>query len=35
LWPVIWVLLKLDKRPEEFDESTMLVGLSAAATKQT
>jgi SAM-dependent methyltransferase len=33
LWPVIWLLLRLDRRPEQFEESTMLVGLSAAVTK--
>ena len=33
LWPVIWLLLKLDRPPDEFEESAMLVGLSAAATK--
>jgi SAM-dependent methyltransferase len=33
LWPIVWLLLKLDRRPTEFEESTMLVGLSAAATK--
>lgn len=33
LWPVIWLLLKLDKRPHEFEESTMIVGLSARACK--
>jgi SAM-dependent methyltransferase len=33
LWPLIWLLLELDRRPEQFAESTMLVGLSAAATK--
>jgi SAM-dependent methyltransferase len=32
LWPVIWLLLKLDKRPE-FEESAMIVGLSASAFK--
>jgi SAM-dependent methyltransferase len=35
LWPVIWLLLKLDKRPDQFEESTMLVGLSASAFKPT
>jgi hypothetical protein len=29
MWPVIWLLLKMDKRPREFGESTMVVGLSA------
>ena len=33
LWPVIWLLLKMDKRPPEFEESTMIVGLSAQAFK--
>ncbi|MGB7077143.1 MAG: class I SAM-dependent methyltransferase [Xanthobacteraceae bacterium] len=33
LWPVIWLLLKLDRPPAEFEESAMLVGLSAAATR--
>ena len=33
LWPVIWLLLKMDKRPQEFEESTMIVGLSARACK--
>jgi SAM-dependent methyltransferase len=33
LWPLIWVLLRMDKRPEEFGESTMIVGLSAKAFK--
>jgi hypothetical protein len=30
LWPVIWLLLKMDRRPEHFEESTMIVGLSAS-----
>jgi len=30
---VIWLLLKMDKRPPEFEESTMIVGLSAQAFK--
>ena len=30
LWPVIWLLLKMDRRPEHFKESTMIVGLSAS-----
>jgi SAM-dependent methyltransferase len=29
LWPVIWLLLKIDERPLEFEESAMIVGLSA------
>jgi SAM-dependent methyltransferase len=33
LWPVIWLLLKLDTPPTEFEESAMLVGLSAVAIK--
>lgn len=33
LWPVIWLLLKIDRRPERFEESTMIVGLSASAFK--
>jgi SAM-dependent methyltransferase len=33
LWPVIWLLLKMDERPPEFEESTMIVGLSAQAFK--
>jgi SAM-dependent methyltransferase len=33
LWPVIWLLLKIDWRPQEFEESTMIVGLSARAFK--
>ncbi|MFZ0608365.1 MAG: class I SAM-dependent methyltransferase [Xanthobacteraceae bacterium] len=33
LWPVIWLLLKLDRPPAEFEESAMLVGLTAAATR--
>jgi SAM-dependent methyltransferase len=35
LLPVIWLLLKLDRVPAEFEESTMIVGLSAAATRTT
>jgi cell shape-determining protein MreD len=31
LWPVIWLLLKMDKPPERFEESTMTVGFSASA----
>jgi len=34
LWPLIWLLLKIDKVPEQFDESAMLVGLSAKAFKR-
>jgi SAM-dependent methyltransferase len=33
LWPVIWLLLKMDKRPQEFEESAMIVGLSVQAFK--
>src|SRR5262249_27503555 len=33
LWPVIWLLLKIDTRPKQFEESTMIVGLSARAYK--
>lgn len=33
LWPLIWLLLKIDKHPEMFEESTMIVGLSAKAFK--
>lgn len=33
LWPIIWLLLKMDVPPREFSESAMLVGLSAAAFK--
>lgn len=33
LWPVIWLLLKMDERPREFGESKMIVGLSAKAFK--
>jgi len=33
LWPVVWLLMRLDVRPLRFEESTMLVGLSAAAVK--
>ena len=34
MWPVIWLLLKMDKRPREFGESTMIVGLSAKTFKR-
>lgn len=33
LGPVIWLLMKMDKRPEELSESTLLVGLSASVYK--
>jgi SAM-dependent methyltransferase len=33
LWPLVWLLFRLDRRPERFDESTLVVGLSAAAVK--
>ena len=32
-WPIIWLLLKMDTCPQEFEESTMIVGLSAKAFK--
>jgi len=31
LWPVIWLLLRIDEPPREFEESAMIVGLSAKA----
>ena len=34
LWPVIWSLFKLDRRPETLGESTLIVGLSATARKR-
>jgi len=34
LWPLIWVLLKIDERPTELDESTLIVGLSVTAHKR-
>jgi SAM-dependent methyltransferase len=33
LWPLVWLLFRLDRRPSRFDESTLFVGLSAAAVK--
>ncbi len=33
LWPVIWLLYKLDCRPSALEESTLIVGLSASARK--
>jgi SAM-dependent methyltransferase len=33
LWPVIWMLMKIDQRPEQLGESTLLVGLSASVHK--
>jgi SAM-dependent methyltransferase len=33
LWPVIWLLFRIDRCPERFEESTMVVGLSAAGRK--
>jgi SAM-dependent methyltransferase len=33
LWPVIWMLLRIDKRPRELGESTLIVGLSGTARK--
>lgn len=34
LWPVIWLLLKFDQRPAQFEESTLIVGLAASAFKR-
>ena len=34
LWPVIWLLLKIDERPTELDESTPIVGLSVTAHRR-
>ncbi len=34
LWPVVWLLFRLDRRPASFDESTLFVGLSGAAVKR-
>lgn len=31
--PIVWGLLKSDRPPERFEESTMIVGLSATATR--
>jgi SAM-dependent methyltransferase len=33
LWPVVWLLIKIDRRPAELGESTLLVGLSATASR--
>jgi SAM-dependent methyltransferase len=33
LWPVIWLLMRMDKRPEQLEESTLVVGLSVCARK--
>ena len=33
LWPIIWLLLRIDERPQEFEESAMIVGLSVKAFK--
>ena len=33
LWPLVGLLFRLDQRPTSFDESTLIVGLSAAAVK--
>lgn len=33
LWPVVWFLLTIDEPPSEFEESAMIVGLSAKAAK--
>jgi hypothetical protein len=33
LWPVIWLLFKIDERPERLEESTLFVGLSVTARK--
>lgn len=35
LWPLIWFLLRIDERPKQLGESTLLVGLSASAYKST
>jgi SAM-dependent methyltransferase len=35
LWPLIGLLFRLDKRPETFSESALIVGLSATAVKPT
>lgn len=34
LWPVICLLLKIDRRPAQFEESTLIVGLAASAFKR-
>ena len=33
LWPIIWLLMKIDKRPEQLAESTLFVGLSVSVHK--
>jgi len=33
MWPLVWLLFKIDRPPERFEESTLIVGLSAAAVK--
>ena len=33
LWPVVWSLIQIDRRPPELGESTLLVGLSASIHK--
>ena len=33
LWPLVWLLFRIDRRPERFEESTLIVGLSATAVK--
>jgi SAM-dependent methyltransferase len=34
MWPLVWLLFRRDRPPTRFDESTLLVGLSAAAAKR-
>jgi len=33
LWPVIWILFKIETQPRECAESTLILGLSAKAFK--
>jgi SAM-dependent methyltransferase len=33
LWPLVWLLFRIDRAPERFEESTLIVGLTAAAVK--
>jgi SAM-dependent methyltransferase len=33
LWPVIWMLMRMDRRPVALEESTLLVGLSVSVQK--
>jgi SAM-dependent methyltransferase len=33
LWPVIWLLMRIDKRPLQLAESTLFVGLSVSVRK--